>query len=50
MRKQQKYLLCGKNLMMDISGSSICLISDRKPGQIATLISVLNVLNVKWFK
>lgn len=39
LRKQ--YLNCGKkNPMMDISGGSICSISDLKPRQIGTLIYV----------
>lgn len=39
LRKQ--YLNCGKKTpMMDISGGSICSISDLKPRQIGTLIYV----------
>lgn len=37
---KKQYLNCGKNHMMDISGGSICSISDLKPRQKATLIFV----------
>lgn len=51
-RKQQNDLHCGNNLMLDMSGrrTCLCLIRNRKLGQIATLISVLIALHEKRLK